>query len=75
MYIKIDNVKTIRYNQYKRRNTMIYIKDLIRNKKEGKELTEEEIKFFIQSYNREEILKLHMFHKMTFGFKIQYLII
>ncbi len=36
---------------------MLYIRDLIRKKKEGKELSEEEINFFIDSYNRDEILK------------------
>ena len=36
---------------------MLYIRDLIRKKKEGKELTEEEIEFFISTYNRDEILK------------------
>lgn len=36
---------------------MIYIKDLIRKKREKKELTEEELNFFIYSYNRDEILK------------------
>lgn len=36
---------------------MLYIRDLIRKKRERKELTEEEINFFIFSYNRDEILK------------------
>lgn len=35
---------------------MIYIRDLIRKKRNKEELLEEEIDFFIQSYNRDEIL-------------------
>lgn len=36
---------------------MLYIRDLIRKKRNNKELTEEEINFFIYSYNRDEILR------------------
>lgn len=36
---------------------MLYIRDLIRKKRNKEELTEEEAKFFIYSYNRDEILK------------------
>ena len=36
---------------------MIYIRDLIKKKRNKEELSEEEIDFFIQSYNKNEILK------------------
>lgn len=36
---------------------MLYIRDLIRKKEKKEELTEEEINFFIDSYNKDEILK------------------
>ena len=36
---------------------MIFIKDLIRKKRNKEELTENEINYFIYSYNRDEILK------------------
>ena len=36
---------------------MIYIRDLIKKKRNKEELTEEEIDFFIHSYNKDEILK------------------
>lgn len=36
---------------------MLYIRDLIKKKRNGEQLTEEEIDFFIDSYYKEEILK------------------
>ena len=36
---------------------MLYIRDLIRKKKNGEELTEDEIEFFISAYHKEEILR------------------
>lgn len=36
---------------------MFYIRDLIRKKRNKEELTEEEIKFFVYSYNQDEILR------------------
>jgi pyrimidine-nucleoside phosphorylase len=36
---------------------MIYIRDLIKKKRNNEELTEEEMEFFISSYNKDEILK------------------
>lgn len=36
---------------------MLYIRDLIRKKEKKEKLTEEEINFFIDSYNKDEILK------------------
>ena len=62
IYYYLENVTAkFQYtNEYNRRkkmiNFMIYIKDLIRKKRNKEELTENEINFFIYSFNRDEIL-------------------
>ena len=55
--IKSKNYKIYRKKYLLRSYIMIYIRDLIRKKRNKEELLEEEIDFFIQSYNRDEILR------------------